>query len=189
MAPDFPLDDICGAGGRWDLMARCVQASLFISHDLRRDTELMLVVLGPPDPPKTVRISGADVRGLNPDERSTVALLCKVLDDPLPRNGRWVGDRPGIHVARCDLARVLDGLDDGPLVLLEEEGDIDGPDLPDQLGEGSVTFILGDHHDLTDWQLEDVRSRGATEARLGPLSLHADHCITIVHNILDRAGP
>ena len=90
-ARDFTLDDICGAGGRWDLLARCVQASLFISHDLRRDTELILVLKGPPDPPKAIRVSGDDVRNLNPDERSTVALLSRALDLGLPANGREVG--------------------------------------------------------------------------------------------------
>jgi len=74
-ARDFPLDDICGAAGRWDLLARCVQGSLFLAHDLRRDSELVLVLLGGPDAPKVVRVSGERVKNLNPDERSTVALL------------------------------------------------------------------------------------------------------------------
>lgn len=187
-ARDFPLDDICGAAGRWDLLARCVQGSLFISHDLRRDTELVLVVLGEPDAPKAIRLSGADVRHLNPDERSTVALLSRALEAALPRDGRWVEVHPGIHAARRDLSRVLDGCDDGPIVLLDEEGAIDGPGLPSMVPEDAATFIVGDNKGLTDDQMADVRSRGPIEVRLGPLSLHADHCIVLVHNILDRAS-
>jgi tRNA (pseudouridine54-N1)-methyltransferase len=184
---DFPLDDICGAGGRWDLLARCVQGSLFISHDLRRDAELVLVLLGEPEAPKSIRVSGSDVRRLNPDERSTVALLSRALDVALPRNGRWVEVLPGIHGARRDLAGVLDDCSDGPLVLLDEEGDVDGMELPERLVDGTATFIVGDDKGLDVDQLDDVRSRGPLEVRLGPTSLHADHCIVIVHNILDRA--
>lgn len=186
-ARDFPLDDICGAGGRWDLLARCVQGALFISHDLRRDTELLLVALGEPDAPKAIRVSGADVRHLNPDERSTVALLSRALEAALPRNGRWVEAHPGIHVARRDLSKVLDDCDDGPIVLLDEEGEVDGLTLSSLVRKDAVTFIVGDDQGLTDEQLVDVRSRGPIEVRLGPLSLHADHCIVLVHNVLDRA--
>lgn len=186
-ARDFPLDDICGAAGRWDLLARCVQGALFISHDLRRDTELVLVVLGEPDAPKAIRISGAAVRHLNPDERSTVALLSRALEAALPRNGRWVEVHPGIHAARRDLSRVLDACDDGPIVLLDEEGEVDGMALSSCVRGEAVTFIVGDDQGLRDDQLADVRSRGPIGVRLGPLSLHADHCIVLVHNILDRA--
>jgi len=187
-ARDFPLDDISGAAGRWDLLARCVQASLFLAHDLRRDTELVLVLLGEPDPPKAIRVSGGEVRRLNPDERSTVALLSRALEEALPRNGRWVNVHPGIHVSRRGLEKVLDGCDDGALVLLDEDAGVDGPDLPGQLPEGTATFILGDNKGLTEEQLAGIRSRMPIETTLGPLSLHADHCIAIVHNLLDRAS-
>ena len=187
-ARDFPLDDISGAAGRWDLLARCVQGSLFISHDLRRDTELVLVLLGEPDAPKAIRVSGGDVKRLNPDERSTVALLSRALDVALPMNGRWVEVHPGIHAARRDLRRVLDDYGDGPFVLLDEDGDVDGPSLPDLIDDRTVTFILGDDRGLDEEQLTEVRSKDPMEVRLGPLSLHGDHCIAIVHNLLDRAS-
>ena len=184
---DFPLDDICGAAGRWDLLARCVQASLFISHDLRRDSELVLVLLGPPDAPKAIRVSGDQVRNLNADERSTAALLSRSLDEHLPLGGRWVKALPGIHVARRDLEAVLAEYGDGPIVLMDEEGSVDGLDLPTHLRDrDSATFVLGDSRGLTEEQLVLIREKNPIEVRLGPLSLHVDHCIAIVHNILDR---
>ncbi|NIP33759.1 MAG: tRNA (pseudouridine(54)-N(1))-methyltransferase TrmY, partial [Thermoplasmata archaeon] len=160
-ASDFPLDDICGAAGRWDLLARCVQGSLFIAHDLRRDAELILVVLGEPDPPKAIRVSGETVRNLNPDERSTVALLSRALDERLPRNGRWIQVQPGIHVARKGLAQVLDEVPDVPLVLLDEDADLTGSQMPSRLEGDEATFVLGDNNGLTDEQFSEVRSRGA----------------------------
>ena len=185
-ARDFPLDDISGAAGRWDLLARCVQGSLFLAHDLRRDSELVLVLLGGPDAPKAIRVTGDRVRNLNPDERSTVALLSRALDLALPRNGRWVDVQPGIQVARKGLEQVIEEVGTGTLVLLDEDGEVDGHDLPGRLGSGDAHFILGDNKGLSEEQMALVRARGAIEVCLGPRPLHTDHCIVIVHNILDR---
>jgi tRNA (pseudouridine54-N1)-methyltransferase len=149
---------------------------------------LILLALGPPDGPKAIRISGRDVRRLNPDERSTVALLSRALDEDLPVSGFEVESTPGVHVSRRDLAAVLEIVDDGPLVLLDEAGALDGQDLPTNLAGADLTVVIGDDRGLTESQLDDVRSREAIVVTLGPVSLHADHCIAIVHNILDRAN-
>ena len=39
-APDWKLDDLCGGGGRLDVLVRCVTAAMWVSHGLRRDTLL-----------------------------------------------------------------------------------------------------------------------------------------------------
>jgi len=195
-ARDFPLDDLAGGAGRWDLLARCVQSALFVSHDLRRDTELVLVLLGPPSPPKSVRVSGALVQRLNPDERSTVALLSRALELPLPPGGSEVESSPGVFVSRRDLSATLDAAGaaasgahgDGRLVLLDESGRHGGPDrLPEAAGP-DPTFVIGDDRGLGEGQMDALRARGAVELSLGPVSMHADHCIVVVHNLLDRAG-
>ena len=95
---------------------------------------------------------------------------------------------PGIHVARRDLEAVLADYEDGSIILMDEEGSVDGPDLPSHLRDSdSATFVLGDSRGLTEEQLVLMRDKNPIEVRLGPLSLHVDHCIAIVHNILDRA--
>ena len=73
------------------------------------------------------------------------------------------------------------------MVLLDEDGAVDGLDLPSHLVGRPTTFILGDNKGLTEEQMEMVRSKDPLEVRLGPLALHTDHCIAIVHNVLDRA--
>jgi tRNA (pseudouridine54-N1)-methyltransferase len=78
----FSLNDLPSSGGRMDVLCRCVNASLFLSHTLRRNVECCLVLLGPPFPPKTVKFSGASVRSLNPDERSSASLIKKALEIP-----------------------------------------------------------------------------------------------------------
>ena len=76
---DFKLDDICGGAGRMDILCRCVNSGFFLSHDLRKDVEVYLVLEGGDDAPKTVRFSGADMKYLNPDERSTSSLIRNAL--------------------------------------------------------------------------------------------------------------
>jgi tRNA (pseudouridine54-N1)-methyltransferase len=190
-ARDFPLDDLCGSAGRWDLLARCVQAALFIAHDLRRDSELTLVLEGPPDPPKALRVEGATARGLNPDERSTVALLSRALELPLPPSGGEVTAHPGIHVSRRGLDDVLgaEASAGRGLVLLDEHGrDGWSGRVAGAVAPGGATFVLGDDTGLSEAHLAEVRVRDALELGLGPRPLHTDHCIVLVHNLLDRAG-
>ncbi|MFQ5838796.1 MAG: tRNA (pseudouridine(54)-N(1))-methyltransferase TrmY [Thermoplasmata archaeon] len=175
---DFSLDDLAGAAGRLDIMIRCVNSAFMLSHGLRADTELYLCLLGPPRPPKVVRLSGTELRYLSPDERSTGALIRKALG--LQSEGR---STPGIYVRFEGLNGLLKEVGK-ELVYLRE----DGEDLRTaELGE-EPTFLLSDHRDLTEEEEEAVMSLRPKLVSVGPLSLHADHCIVIVHNELDRRG-
>ena len=79
--PDFSLNDMPGGAGRMDVLCRCINASFFLSHDLRRNTECFLILKGGEhaDPANTItlRFSGEKIKSLNPDERSAGALIKK----------------------------------------------------------------------------------------------------------------
>ena len=47
-------------------------------------------------------------------------------------------------------------------------------------------FVLGDNRDLTEEEESELLSYDPDKIRIGPLSLHADHCMIIVHNEADR---
>ncbi len=47
-------------------------------------------------------------------------------------------------------------------------------------------FILGDHLGLTEGEEELVLGLSTGTISVGPLSLHADHCIILILNELDR---
>src|SRR5512136_338603 len=113
----FPLDDLPGSAGRMDILCRCVQAALSLSHGIRRDAEIHLLLLGPPSPPKDVLIRGETVRSLSPDERSTAALVRKSLALPVGESFRE--SSPGILVRRGGLPGLLAG---GPFGVLSEDG-------------------------------------------------------------------
>lgn len=175
----FELNDLAGATGRLDVLLRCVNSAFMLSHDVRRDTELYLVLLGPPRPPVTLHLVGAELRHLNPDERSTAALLRKALR--LPAAGR---SSPGVHLRHGGLSDLLPAFRE-ELIYLQEEGE----DIRRvQLGP-RPTFLLSDHRDLAPEEEDVVRSSDARRVRLGPLPLHADHAIVLAHNELDRRVP
>jgi len=170
----FTLDDLPGSAGRMDLLCRCVSAALTLSHGIRRDAEIHLLLLGPPSPPKEVLIRGDSVRSLSPDERSTAALVRKALALPVGESFRE--STPGILVRRGGLAGLLAG---GRYAVLSEEGE-------DVRAEKDLTpgFLLSDHLDFTEG--EEALLAGLPRISVGPVVLQADQAITVLQNELDR---
>ena len=182
---DFTLNDLCGGAGRLDVLLRCVSSAFFLSHGLRREVELYLYFPGqnsfqglPPNGPKTVRLVGRELRYLNPDERSTGALirtaLLKRLDGTEERQST-----PGIHVSRRSFDELSRSLP-GPVLLAEDGGPWPAAGLPDE-----TTFYLSDHHDFNAAEAETLGKAGARRVSLGQASLHSHHCITVAHWLLD----
>jgi tRNA (pseudouridine54-N1)-methyltransferase len=170
----FSLNDLPGSGGRMDVLCRCVNASLFLSHDLRRDVDCYLVLLGAPSGPKTVKFSGSSVRSLSPDERSAGALIRKVIDIPCGSEFREAAD--GIFIRKGGLERLIS---DQKFAVLDETGN-DIRTVRDLPG----AFLLSDHMNFTAGENELVRD--CPRLSVGPKCLHADHAITVLHNELDR---
>jgi tRNA (pseudouridine54-N1)-methyltransferase len=184
-APNFSLDDVPGTSGRLDVLLRCVAAAFVVSHGIRRDTEAYLILLGPPDPPRTLWIQGERLRHLNPDERTTAALFKKALALQ-PSGAAWLQSTPGIAVSKMKLDAVLDRLKGRDLVLLEEGGQ----DVAAWKPGPNPVFVLGDDKGFTDAEIAAVRKAGAAQISIGPLAVHADQAITIIQNALDRSvGP
>ena len=179
------LNDLASSGGRWDLLARCVNAGLLVSHGMRRDAELYLVLRAAPDGPKTLRFAGATLGGVNPDERSTAAVAFKALEKALPPNGEEIEASWGLFVSRRDLPRVLDDLRArGPVFVLDEGGE-PAERRAGQLLAGA-TFVLSDHQDFADEEKALLASVSSGSLSLGPVWMHTDHCLAVVNNLLDR---
>jgi tRNA (pseudouridine54-N1)-methyltransferase len=159
-----------------DVLCRCVTASLFLSHSMRRDVEVSLILLGPPDPPATVLFSGEKVRYLNPDERSSASLIKKALS--LPRGPEFRESTPGVFVRAGGLPELLA---EHTFALLDDSGE-------DVRRKATLpgTYLLSDHLNLTDGEQEIVRDLPLLS--VGPLPLHADQAITVLLNETDRRG-
>jgi tRNA (pseudouridine54-N1)-methyltransferase len=171
---DFSLNDLPGGAGRMDILCRCVTASLFLSHGMRRDAEIYLVLCGQPDPPATILFSGEKVRYLNPDERSAASLIKKAL--AMHRVHTFRESTPGVFVRKGGLTELLA---EHRFAVLDESGqDVRNADLL------PGNYIVSDHLNLSPGELEMVSD--LPRLSIGPLSLHADSAITIVLNESDR---
>ena len=176
---DFSLDDLAGAG-RVDLLCRCLNAAFLTSHGLREDVEVFLVVRDA----ATIRLEGASLRHLHPDERSTAAHLRNALAARAEAVGHMEAESaPGIHVSKRGLADVLPELS-GPLIQLHEAGS----PVVDLAPPPSPTFVLSDHREFTDEEAATLDEHVDERVTLGPEAVHADHAITIAQNYLDTDG-
>ena len=169
---DWKLDDLCGGAGRLDVLVRCVTAALWKSHGIRHDTDVWLILNGPPNPPVTVHLSGENIRYLNPDERSTAALIRNGLIKIKNQQGP-METRPGITMERVGLE---DGVKKLPSpVLLSEQG-------KDKMREAK-TFVLGDDKNPTEEEMKILKK--LPEISLGKESLLSSACIILINHLLD----
>jgi tRNA (pseudouridine54-N1)-methyltransferase len=186
---DFLLVDIPSTSGRLDVLLRCLRAALLVSHGVRRDTIVYLVLLGDPERPVTLRIEGSASRYLRPDERSLATVIKKALALP-PATAAFSQVRAGIMIAEGGIETFERELADSKVYLLDEAGE----DLRESLPTAreslptptDVTFFLGDHIGLDPHALARIHAFGARALCVGPLSLHSEDVITLVHNELDR---
>ncbi|MCD5417906.1 tRNA (pseudouridine(54)-N(1))-methyltransferase TrmY [Candidatus Bipolaricaulota bacterium] len=174
ISPDFILNDLAGNAGRLDVLCRCLSSAFFLSHDLRRDVEVYLIL----QDQVVLRIVGSQLRRMNPDERNIAGLIRAALKK-LEERERM--STPGIFISPGSLKTVVDQLTEQgtQLIVLHEKGDpLRDSALPDE-----AAFFLSDHLEFT--AAEQHLLQNIPRVSLGPLPLHANHCITIVHNELD----
>ena len=70
----------------------------------------------------------------------------------------------------------------GKFVYLKEDGaDVRGYEFPE-----NPIFVLGDNSDPTEEEEALLFAKNPEKICLGPHSLHADHCMILVQNELDR---
>jgi len=182
LEPGFPLDDLAGGAGRLDLLCRCVGAGLFLSHGIREDARVHLVL----QDELTVSFDGATVRNARPDERTLAGLV----DAALEAAGDAVGHRPvesspGVTVRKRGLEPTLADVGrDRTVCWLHPGGEPAAAASP----PADPVFVLSDHRNFEDAEravLEDAADRRVS---LGPRAIHADHTIAVAHNYLDTGG-
>lgn len=189
--PDFLLDDFPGTSGRLDALVRCIRSALLVSHGVRRDATIDLVLQGGgrgTREVRTLRFVGQDARFLRPDERTLAVLVKKILTRlsaivyATPGRAGFAEVQPGIFAARVGLEASLD-LQGAALYVLEEGAkDVRDVEIP----PGDAVFVLGDHLGFDDAARALLAARGAIPIGLGPVSLHAEDAIAVLSNELDR---
>jgi tRNA (pseudouridine54-N1)-methyltransferase len=184
VAGEFTLNDLAGGAGRMDEIARAVSTAFTLSNDLRRDTEVTVLFSSEPPPAsRRIVVHGARVRYLNPDERSTAALLKNALVRSVAARGT-IESSPGLVVGPVDpRAALAEFLRLPGTVWLNEHGwPLDGYPVP----PGDFGAVVSDPYDPTEAETEILRSSGVPRVTVGPRALRTSQVIDAVHNDLDR---
>ncbi|WP_159904693.1 tRNA (pseudouridine(54)-N(1))-methyltransferase TrmY [Salinirussus salinus] len=178
---DFSLDDLTGAG-RMDLLARSITAALLLSHDIRADTRVHLVL----GETFTVTFDGATLQGLNPDERSTAARVRAALAEREEAIGQIpVEVSPGVSLVRRGFEGTVEAASaNGTVVHLQT----DGEPAPAVAPPADPVFVLSDHREFTEEERELLEAVADHRISLGPHPLHADHATVLAHSWVDTEG-
>jgi tRNA (pseudouridine54-N1)-methyltransferase len=178
------LDDLPGSGGRVDVLLRCLRAALLVSHGVRRDVVVYLVLEGA-GASWALRVDGACVRFIRPDERSLANTVQKAIARGANGGSGFTEVKQGIAVSSIGLDAVFADLPHAPAYLLDEHG----PDVrAERVDPSSVTFFVGDHLGVFDPTRARLGAAGVRPIRVGPVSLHAEDAIAVVSNEMDRTS-
>jgi tRNA (pseudouridine54-N1)-methyltransferase len=184
---DINLKDLPGSCGRLDLVCRCISSAFFLSHDLRRDTLFYSIHYGHPNPPVALKFVGSELKRVSPDERS-IALFIKKALDKSPTTF-WKESTNGIYIAKKEFRDIiLEKKNEGKCILYLHKNGSDIDKVFDEMSEDelkNMVFVLGDHIGIGKDD-EEFLDEFAHKVSLSPLELHANHCITLVHNALDK---
>jgi tRNA (pseudouridine54-N1)-methyltransferase len=180
----FTLNDLAGGAGRMDEVARAVSTAFTLSNDLRRDTEFtILFVAEPPPVARRIDIVGTRVRYLNPDERSTAALLKNALVRAAAYPTEFESS-PGLRVGPVDPASALESFLrlPGAVWLTEDGAALRSWPSP----SGDIAAVLSDPYDPTEEETARLRASQVPRLSVGPRSLRSSQVVDLVHAELDR---
>jgi tRNA (pseudouridine54-N1)-methyltransferase len=88
-----------------------------------------------------------------------------------------------VSIRKGDFGDLLKELNKKIIYLREDGGDIRGKKF--EVSE-ELLFVLGDHEGLTNDEERIIEGYEHEIVSVGPLSMHADHCIVLLHNEMDR---
>ncbi len=176
----FSLNDLPGSGGRMDIVARFVSSALFVSHGIRKDVIVYIILNGPEDPPKTVRFEARKLKYVSPDERNVASHIRNAL--LRFRDNGEIETSPGVFISRKGFEDVLRELKNSFRIYWLDEG---GRDV-EECGLSEGAFVLSDHLNFSEDEVKILKKYADERISLGRISLHADHCVTIIHYLLDR---
>jgi tRNA (pseudouridine54-N1)-methyltransferase len=177
---NFSIEDLPGSGGRMDLVARCITAALWLSHNIRDDARIYVVLNGPGNPPVTVCFDGSKIQKVSTDERATAMWIKKMLEEKFDKE--WHTTYNGIMVARKSFQDIVKELKDSKFYVLHENGESIG----NVKIEGDPVFILGDHLGIPDKDESFVFRYNAEKVSLGKQVYLASSCISVINWVLDQ---
>ncbi|MCO6041123.1 tRNA (pseudouridine(54)-N(1))-methyltransferase TrmY [Thermococcus alcaliphilus] len=183
---DFSLKDLPGTSGRIDLLCRSLNSAFLLSHGFRKNVRVWLNLNGPPDPPKTIRFEGSEIKPktINPDEISLAKIIIKALKvgEGIKEPAKEYPVLPGVYVSNLRFEDIIRRtIKNSALYYLHEEG----KPIKRVNFKGNVAFVLGDHEGLA--REDEAFLEGIAEkVSVGRKSYLTSHVIAYVNIFLDN---
>jgi tRNA (pseudouridine54-N1)-methyltransferase len=175
---NFKLNDLISAG-RMDLVCRCISTALWLSHNVREDVRIFVVLNGPPKPPITICFQGSKLSKVYVDEMTNAKWIKKILSMKFGKE--WL-EVDATKVARKSFQEVLSELNGKNYVLHEKGEFIDNVKLDE-----NPIIVLGDQVGLPDKE-EKFALRNGEKISLGKNVYLASACISVINWVCDKNG-
>ena len=177
----FNLNDLSGSGGRMDVLARAINAALFISHGIRNDTEIIVHLNRESGISRRVKFDGKVLKGVHPDERSISGQIRSIIGKAIPPIGSYESISEGISHSGGSLEDTIQEWNDMDLeILILDSG---GESKKDWINSSNLAFVISDDLDFT--KEENEKLSRFKKISLGSNELQGQACISIIHYILD----
>ena len=180
------LNDLSGSSGRMDVLMRAINASLFLSHGIRNDSNITLHLMGGGGPPRRICFEGSKVWGLHPDERALAGQIAKIIELPTPARGLWIELHPGISHSGGDISNTLEEWQNDGVKTIKL--DANGPLIwqpNDSESYPKIGFIISDDQAFTSEENKLIDKFSISKS-LGNKWIQGHIAIGIVHHLLDN---
>jgi tRNA (pseudouridine54-N1)-methyltransferase len=179
------VDGSFGEPDHFEICCHSIVSALFVSKGIRPDVVFHLVLESGPAAPRTVTMTSGNLLWMGGFHEKAVA---DVIKRALSAGASLTGDQEitvdqGLAIARISFERLVRKYTEQMPVLIL---DPDGRDLRQTEFSKDACFIFTDHIPMQDKTFHLLARLGVRGLRLGPKVLFAAHCISIVHNELDR---
>ena len=175
------LNDLASAGGRMDVIVRAIMSSLLLSHGIRKDSEVIIHLLGGPGPSRRIKFVGSELTGLHAEERSVAGQIAKIIREPLPPIGVWKKCSDGIYDSGGNIDNTIAELTDSRIIILDADGENLVSEQKNSPSRDDITFIVSD-----DKPLEISNPEKYIKRSLGKTWLQGHIAIGICHYLLDE---
>jgi len=163
-------------------LGACIRAAFFLSHGIRKDTVLYIIVK---DENYTIKLVGSELRYLGPDIRSTSILLMKVLGEVKKLNNKKnkkVLSKRGAYIFEdyVDLVDRLRNIDAEQVIF----PNLKGRNIEEIIIKGSINCIVPLEYPFPDFMRNKLVEQGYMEVLFSGNS-PVDNFIIMVQNWLD----
>ena len=169
------------ASGRIDILLHSIISAMFASNTYRRDVELHLILMGPPNAPRHITIKYDENNTISKKDLKKLIEIC--LRKCYPGKNKEV--HPGVFVEEKTIESLVKELleETSNIYILDFAGD-NIKNLKKKQLENSV-FILGDHEGF-DKPVKKFLKKNVNRLSLGNQIYFTSQAITIINYELDN---